>query len=233
MANFTNSIAEADTLISKALKVSKGESMEAAGIDYKWLTTYAAVARRCRDDKDFGFSRYPYEQGPGVGPFSGGYFEHREWPIRRGMERHSSLRPIYEHEAHYTNAAGYWMAFHQSAVALRAECLQELTTSAQPASAIEKAQMYDVWAIVAVRYGLRVVGLRVEFYKRSAKDPMHERLIMPALEGRSDIAAADDLDEALSQLDSHMASQLMKAVASLSATNAVKRNNGDCTAGPQ
>jgi hypothetical protein len=43
--------------------------------------------------------------------------------------------------------------------------------------------MFDVWAMMAVQYGLRVVGLRVEFCKRSAKDPFHARLVMPALEG--------------------------------------------------
>jgi hypothetical protein len=90
-----------------------------------------------------------------------------------------------------------------------------------------------VWGIISVRYGLRVVGLRVEFYKRSAKDPMHARLVMPALEGRNDVAAADDFDDTLEKLDTHMASQLMKAVSSLSATNAIKRGSGDGAAGSQ
>jgi hypothetical protein len=93
--------------------------------------------------------------------------------------------------------------------------------------AAAKALKYDVWGIISVRYGLRVVGLRVEFYKRSAKDPTHAKLIMPALEGRNDVAAADDLNDALEKLDTHMAFQLMKAVASLSTTNAVKRVSGD------
>jgi hypothetical protein len=77
------------------------------------------------------------------------------------------------------------------------------------------------------------VGLRVEFYKRSAKDPTHAKLIMPALESRNDAAAADDLDDTLEKLDTHMESQLMKAVASLSATNAIKRASGDGAAGSQ
>jgi hypothetical protein len=74
--------------------------MEEADIGYEWMAVYATIARRCRDDKDFGFSRYPYEQGHGVGQSNEGYLEHREWPVRRGMERHSSLRPLYEYEAH-------------------------------------------------------------------------------------------------------------------------------------
>jgi hypothetical protein len=61
--------------------------------------TYAKIARRCRDDKDLGVSRYPYELAPGVSPFSGGYFEHREWTIRRAWSgtlayvRCSNMRP--------------------------------------------------------------------------------------------------------------------------------------------
>jgi hypothetical protein len=62
---------------------------------------------------------------------------------------------------------------------------------------------------------------------------MHARLIMPALEGRNDVSAADDLDDNLEKLDTHMASQLIKAGASLSATNAVKRGSGYGAAGSQ
>ena len=42
-----------------------------AGIDPLCIAIYAAIARRCRDNKDFGLSRYPYEQGPSVGAFTG------------------------------------------------------------------------------------------------------------------------------------------------------------------
>jgi hypothetical protein len=65
--------------------------------------------------------------------------------------------------------------------------------------------MFDVWAMMAVRYGLRVVGLRVEFYKRSAKDPIHARLVMSVLEGQNDTPATDDLDDVMEKLDMHMA----------------------------
>jgi hypothetical protein len=126
------------------------------------------------------------------------------------------------------NAVGYWMAFHQNAVALRQKYL-----AIEAPDAAAKALKYDVWGIISVRYGLRVLGLSVEVYKRSEKDPMHARLIMPALEGRNDVSAAEDLDDTLEKLDTHMASQMMKAVASISATNAVKRGSGDGAAGSQ
>jgi hypothetical protein len=141
-------------------------------------------------DKDFGATRFPYELGSGVNPFAGGYFEHREWPIRRVMELHASLRPFNEYEAHHVNAVGYWMAFSSSAMYLRDRAL-----NMEGQTGVAEAQLYDVWSMMAVQYGLRTLGLRVEFYKRSAKDPMHARLIMPALEGHHDVAATDDLDE--------------------------------------
>jgi hypothetical protein len=46
--------------------VNKAASIEDAEIEFKLLAAYAKVARRCRDDKDFEFARFPYEQGPGL-----------------------------------------------------------------------------------------------------------------------------------------------------------------------
>jgi hypothetical protein len=73
-------------------------------------------------------------------------------------------------------------------------------------------------------YGLRVVGLRLEFYKRSAKEPIHARLVMPVLEGQNDMPVTHDLYGVMKKFDMHMATQLMKAAASLDTTNAVKRS---------
>jgi hypothetical protein len=76
--------------------------------------------------------------------------------------------------------------------------------------------------MLAVRCGLPVVGLRTEFYKKSAKDPMHAKMVMLVLEGQNEIPATDDLDDVMEKLDTHMATQLMKAAATLHATNAAK-----------
>lgn len=46
---------------------------------------------------------------------------------------------------------------------------------------------------------------------------------MPSLEQWNDVAAADDLTEPMEKLDTHITTQLMKAVATLSAGNATKR----------
>jgi hypothetical protein len=69
-----------------------------------------------------------------------------------------------------------------------------------------------------------VVGLRTVFYKISAKDPMHAKMVMPVLEGQNEISATDDQDEVMEKMDTHMATQLIKATASVHATNAVKRS---------
>ena len=58
----------------------------------------------------------------------------------------------------------------------------------------------------------------------AARDPVHARLVMPSLERRQDIPAADDLVEPLSKLETHMNTQLMKAVATLAASNATKES---------
>jgi hypothetical protein len=197
---FSDSIQSMEELLRKSKKVKRGATLKEAEIDGAWLIAYERISRRFRDDKNLGVSRYPYELAPSVSPFSGGNFEHREWAIRRSMEWHRSLRPLLEYEAHYAKSAGYWMIFSSSAMARQGETLKlEDTTE------VEEVEMFDVWAMMAVRYGLRVVGLRVEFYKRSAKDPMHARLVMPVLLGQNNKPATDDLDDVMKKLDMHMA----------------------------
>jgi hypothetical protein len=70
-------------LLRKSRKVKRVATLEDAEIDGACLTAHARIVRRFRDEKDLGVRRYPYELSPGVSPFSGGYFEHREWAILR------------------------------------------------------------------------------------------------------------------------------------------------------
>ena len=95
----------------------------------------------------------------------------------------------------------------------------------------EEAKNYDVWAALAIRYGLRFVGLRSEFYKTAARDPTYAKMILPTLQRRNEVAAADDLTESMDNLDSHMTTHLMKAVATLGASNATKRTGKGGRAG--
>jgi len=128
------------------------------------------------------------------------------------------MRPVALYEANYINAAGYWLAFHRSAIELRQEALRSEED--------QKAKRCDVWALLGVRYALRALGLRTEFYKMAADDPTTAKMLLPALEHRQDLPAADNLVEDLEKLDSHMTTQLMKAVATLKTTTATKKAGG-------
>lgn len=154
--------------------------------------------------------------------FFGGFFEHRDWPIRRALGAHESMRAVIDYEAKYVNVAGYWCTFNQAAIGLRQEASKEGNN--------DLAGQYDVWSIIAVRYSLRVLGIRTQFYRMAAVDPVYAKMILPALERRAEVPASDDLDESLLKLEGHMNNQLMKAVATLSASNATRRAGGGAPA---
>jgi hypothetical protein len=111
------------------------------------------------------------------------------------------------------------MSFSVAATALRGDAFRTEDTEGN-----EAATRFYAWAMLAVRYGLRVVGLRTELYTKSTKDPMHAKMVMPVLEGQNEIPATDDLDDVMEKLDTHMATKLMKAAVSLHAINAAKRS---------
>lgn len=60
----------------------------------------------------------------------------------------------------------------------------------------------------------------------AASDPVQEKAILPGLERRGVVPPADDLQEPLHQLETHMLTQLMKAVANHAALSATKRARG-------
>ena len=89
---------------------------------------------------------------------------------------------------------------------------------------LSEAHRYDVWSILSVRYALRVLGLRTEFYKMASDDPTTAKMLLPGLERRQNLPAADDIEEALGTFESLLNTQLMKAVATLRTSNAKDRN---------
>lgn len=211
--DFSQSEARAEVLFKAGKRMEeKGETAAEAGFPTEYLRAYGAIARRYDDDRRMGLIRYPYEAAPGVGPYSGGFFAHPDWALTRRLSQQPSMRAIAEHESPYMNACGYWAAFGEAAISLRGDELKKEENAGARA-----AEEYDVWAIVARRYNLRVIGLRTEFYRLAADDPTHARMVMPALEKRVLVPAADNMDAALARLDTHMATQLMKAAASASA----------------
>lgn len=70
------------------------------------------------------------------------------------------------------------------------------------------------------------LGLCAELYCLVAEDPTFTQLILPTLERCGTIAAADNMDKAFSDVESHQTTQLIKEVAKLSASNAMKRVTG-------
>jgi hypothetical protein len=102
--------------------------LKEADVDDAWLAAYARIARRCRDDKDIGVTRYSYELAPGGSPFSG-----NEWAISLGIVWHPSLRLL-------------CMRFLSAPLDLRGEALKlEGTTG------VEEVERFDAWAMMAVR----------------------------------------------------------------------------------
>ena len=201
-----------EELVRKGKDVSKGKSLAEAAIDWKWIHFHGVIARRCRD---FGLTKYSYGQGPSVSTFGGGILERREWPLRKAMENHNGMRLVFEYEANYKNETGYCIAFSEAAMEPRNDSIAEEEG--------DKALLYAVWSHLAVQYGLRVSSLRCEVILMVARDPTYAKLVMPSLEQRNDLSAAEDLVEQMEKLEAHMSSQLMKAVANLSARNATGR----------
>jgi hypothetical protein len=106
--------------LRKTKKVKRGTTLKEADVNGAWLTAYARIARRWRDDKDMGVTRYSDELAPGVSPFSG-----NEWAIYRGMVWHPSLRLL-------------WMSFSSAPLDLRGEALK-----LEGATGVEEVERFD------------------------------------------------------------------------------------------
>lgn len=213
-----NSKALAEELLERCKQVAKGKTLGEAGITADWVESYAKIAERADREQRYGLSRYPFQAGNAVSAFIGGFFDNDDWPLKRKLAKQQSMYAVAEHEAKYINSAGYWSALHHVAYQMRQEAFEKDNK--------EEAEKYDAWAYVAVRYSLRVLGLRAEFYRMAAKDPMYAKLVLPSLERRGETAMADDLDDSLATLESHLSTQMFKAVATLKASNETKRAKG-------
>lgn len=128
------------------------------------------------------------------------------------------MRAIHKYEAKYVNATGYWAAFQAAALDLREEAVSQ--------NKVEDVMRFDVCCVIAKRYILRVLGFRTEFYRMAADDPSYAKMILPVLEKRGEMPLADDLDEPMQKREGHMMIQMMKAVATLSASNETKTAQG-------
>lgn len=93
---FHESTARADALFAKSKLVAKGKTLAEAEIDLEWMTYYGTLSQRAVQDRCYGLTRYPYEPGPAVSAFAGGFFEHKHWPLRRALSAHGSIREVME-----------------------------------------------------------------------------------------------------------------------------------------
>lgn len=135
--------------------------------------TYGQTVERVYRDRKYGLSRYPYEGGPVIGAFLGVFFYQKEWQPRKALEKHSSMRAAAECEAKYINAAVYWDSFHEAAIQLRQEAINE--------KKVDEAFRFDVWSLIAVRYSIRVLGYRTELHCMVAENSTHAKMVLPAL----------------------------------------------------
>ena len=58
MAYFAASVQMVDELLVKAKAVAKGKTMQEANIDLTWMRAYGSIARRARNDREVGLTRY-------------------------------------------------------------------------------------------------------------------------------------------------------------------------------
>lgn len=104
---FRNGSQFVEEFLRKGIGVGKEKSPADLEMDPEWMLTDSAIARRCRDDKDFGLKLYLYDRGPILSAFADGFLEHRYWLLRRNIEKNKSRPPLFDQEANYTNTTGY------------------------------------------------------------------------------------------------------------------------------
>lgn len=165
------------------------------------MEAYQRVSPRADIDRQYKISQFIFEPRPTVAAFVGEFFNHRDVPCLRNLGDHADFRAVQEYECKYINAGGYWCAFHQASIDLGQEALTKQKDA--------EAGRFDVWAIIAVWYSLRVMVLQKEFYRIEYTDPVHVKLLLPAIERWTEILAAGDLEVRMEKMDGHMMSQLM------------------------
>lgn len=163
-------------LLRRGLESLKGKILEETDIGIAWVEAYAIISERVERDRRVGITRYKFEAGAPIVAMAGEFFDHKEWPLRKALAQHPSMRAVAEHEAKYINCAGYWLMSNESALMLRME---------KGKNDESVVQRFDVWAFLASQYSLRCLGLRTQFYGKTVEDPTYAKLVIPALEKKS------------------------------------------------
>lgn len=118
----------------------------------------------------------------------------------------------------YFNSAGYWLGLQKTTFTLMGQVSGE--------GASQRLAQLGAWAQIFGEYALRVLAIRQEFYRNSVKDPVSARLKQSLYEEATYVPANEFLDERTRELETLQQTQLMKALAALTASNTVKRSGG-------
>lgn len=87
----------AEGLLTKSIKVAKGNTLNWSGIEIKWLAAYGTVADLADPYRQYGLILYPYDPVPAVSVFIDGFSDHRKWPFSKSLEKHNCLRSVADH----------------------------------------------------------------------------------------------------------------------------------------
>ena len=228
MANWwINVQSEKEAWIKAARKMRKGGSADESDISLRMVSLYGEIAGRYNANTQIGISRLPYAPSPAdINVFQGGYFRHNAWKeLRELKEVQPGLQAVWKHEMPYINATGYWLGLAEIAFEMMDETASSANTEGMEPTTVDKRLVYlSAWARLLVEYALRVLAIRVQFYRNATRDPFSAKLNQELYEGEHELPANEMLDERVKQLDGRRETQLAKAFANLAASNAVKKN---------
>lgn len=222
--------AEYEGWLKAGAKMKKGASAEDAGIVAGMVRVYGEIASRYSLDAQIGVSRMGYEASrPGMNIFQGGFFSNSQWKPRLELQAaQPGMHAIWSHEMNYVNASGYWLGLQQTCFSMMDEEVQDMpqTNEAQRATLAARTAKLLAWARILGEFSLRVLAVRCEFYRNSVRDPVSARANQEMYEEETYLPSNAALDDRARQIDTLRETQLMKAFAALSASNAVKRAGG-------
>lgn len=166
--------------------------------------------------KNYGLERYHYKPGPTVFTFVGGFFDKNtgtSYAISKNIPACTQSQNRRKNMSTSRAIGAIKPSVHGNANKKNPQKLQKRTHKVQCSA--ENVSELCAWD----------TPVYVRFHSMADEDSTNAKLVLLALEKSGRMAGADDLDEPLQRLETHMMSQVMKEVATLSESNANKREN--------
>lgn len=88
--------------------------------------------------------------------------------------------------------------------------------------------MFDLSAVLDVRYSWRTLDLSMEFNWMVAEDPTYAKTVLPVLYRQGHMVNVDSLEKHLQYLKTQQTKQIMKLVGPFSASVAIRRAQCRC-----